>query len=714
MANGMSVGSIYATLGLDTATFDGKLAGVHSQLTGLAGKLQSTSASLQETGASLTRSLTIPIMAAQAAIVGAVVNLTKYAEGLHNLSETTGLTTDTLQKLRYVSKVIGLDWEELARTSTMLERKLLGVENDNGLAAESFKRLGIDIHDSTGHMKSMDILYPSVIAKLQEMTNKTERNALASQLFGRNLGAIAPILALSRQEMEKLTAAAFVMTPAQVELARKAQEAFNTLEVKIGGIANKLALVVLPVVMKEIVPFIEHKIIPALENFIRWVSRLIQGFVNLPTPIQVTIGVLAGLAVATGPALSALGNLGMTLLGFVLMGPRLQVFWTWLTGIWGTFATFVNGATTAVALNSDAVVIDNGALLANAALAGADATALYALATASGTATVATTGLGVALAALALPLAVIGAAALTIYSVFLTIKMLVDAIKATWDSIRRFRETQQPGIHKSRADRESEAAAENPTSTASTAMTDAASSDAQAANDKAEAEARRALEVTRASPGFARERAQALADENNALDEVNAKAKDALDKNKITLDITTQIKAIKAKYADTIREIDDREKTAYAQQRESTVSKGSVSGLIDAAIKVADAAKKAADKRIKDAADAANEVIRIAKEAADREIDSIIAVMQKRREEAEERRQQARQAMGFVDVGSLWQMAMVAGVRGSLGKATESTTGTAKDVPQTRELIAIRDQLRKQEQAQWELNSLVRERLGVF
>ncbi|MCE5200848.1 MAG: tape measure protein [Armatimonadota bacterium] len=100
-------------------------------------------------------------------------------------------------------------------------------------------------------------------------------------------------------------------------------------------------------------------------------------------------------------------------------------------------------------------------------------------------------------------------------------------------------------------------------------------------------------------------------------------------------------------------------------------------------------------------------------EVAQAEIDSIMKVIEKQREQAEERRQQLRDAMGFKGVTELWHMAMEAGLKGSLGKAKESTEVTKANLPNAKELQDIRETLKRQEKNQTDLNSLVRERLGV-
>ncbi|MCE5314444.1 MAG: tape measure protein [Armatimonadota bacterium] len=100
-------------------------------------------------------------------------------------------------------------------------------------------------------------------------------------------------------------------------------------------------------------------------------------------------------------------------------------------------------------------------------------------------------------------------------------------------------------------------------------------------------------------------------------------------------------------------------------------------------------------------------------EAAQAEIDSIMDVIKKQREQAEERRQQLRDAMGFKGVTELWRMAMEAGIKGSLGRAKESTEITTANLPQAKELQEIRAETRRLNRQVSDLNSLIRDRLGV-
>ncbi len=106
-------------------------------------------------------------------------------------------------------------------------------------------------------------------------------------------------------------------------------------------------------------------------------------------------------------------------------------------------------------------------------------------------------------------------------------------------------------------------------------------------------------------------------------------------------------------------------------------------------------------------------VAEAAREAAEAEIDEIVKVIEKQREATAEKRNQMREMIGFTGVVDLWNMAMEASVRSSVGKADQSGELRTKDIPQTKELQAIRAQLKEQQTTQIEVRNLIRERLGV-
>lgn len=199
---GMSIGKLFAELGLKTDSFDAGLNKANNSLQSMGGKISSF----------VNRDLNVMAAGMKAlpfaAVVGGAYKMASsmgdLAEGLGNLSATTGLTREQLQELKFVADQGGFSFDGLANSSTILQRKLMGVEQDSGDAAKVMKALGIEVHNSDGSLRSMSDLFPAVISRLQSMTNETQRNMYATQIFGRNLGDVAPLLSMSADNMQAL------------------------------------------------------------------------------------------------------------------------------------------------------------------------------------------------------------------------------------------------------------------------------------------------------------------------------------------------------------------------------------------------------------------------------------------------------------------------------------------------------------------------------
>ena len=194
--------------------------------------------------------VTGPIVAVAGAVVGAAVKTGQFAQEIEHLHATTQLSTKTLQEMKYVAGVTGMEFESLTNTATMLERKLMGIEADNGMASKVLEQLGVSVSGANGELRSMDSIFPEVITKLQGMKNETERNAYASQLFGRSLGAIAPILGLTAEEMKKMQGQAFIMSDEQLKTAERFQQGMNRIQMAVGGAFRKMGVEMMPVFEK--------------------------------------------------------------------------------------------------------------------------------------------------------------------------------------------------------------------------------------------------------------------------------------------------------------------------------------------------------------------------------------------------------------------------------------------------------------------------------
>ena len=59
---------------------------------------------------------------------------------------------------------------------------------------KAFQRLGVNLKDAQGNLRSTGDIFEDVVVSLQSMDNATERTALAYKLFGESTSKLNPLL----------------------------------------------------------------------------------------------------------------------------------------------------------------------------------------------------------------------------------------------------------------------------------------------------------------------------------------------------------------------------------------------------------------------------------------------------------------------------------------------------------------------------------------
>lgn len=160
------------------------------------------------------------------------------------MAERTGLSTKAYQEWDYIAKQAGTSMDTLQGGITDLAEKMDDAAKGEGEAAEIFKKLGVNVTDSTGKLKSQEKVFEETIKALQGVRNETERQALATKLMSTTGEELLPLLNGEIGSIKELKEAAneygLVMSESAIDASVKFEESLSLLKSSANGLKNSL------------------------------------------------------------------------------------------------------------------------------------------------------------------------------------------------------------------------------------------------------------------------------------------------------------------------------------------------------------------------------------------------------------------------------------------------------------------------------------------
>ena len=122
---------------------------------------------------------------------------------LQDASKRTGIAASTLNGLKLAAESSGQTFQNMDRVLRGFSSKLAGVQRGTAESVEAFDNLGVKTHDVNGNMRSADAIFKDTIAALSGMSNVSERNAAAINVFGSNAGRLFQALGSGEGALRK-------------------------------------------------------------------------------------------------------------------------------------------------------------------------------------------------------------------------------------------------------------------------------------------------------------------------------------------------------------------------------------------------------------------------------------------------------------------------------------------------------------------------------
>lgn len=264
------------------------------QLDGMSAPLQDFKATMSDVSAKTgewsnkTKGLSMAAGAAAGGLLANAFAASAQADEYNTLARNTGLTVEELQKMKYASDFVDVSFESMTGSMSKLVKNMA-----NG--SDAFETLGVSITDSDGNMRSAtDVWYDSLKA-LSEVSNETERDALAMDLFGKSAMDLSGIVddggAALQAYGQQAEDAGLILSGETMQAANQLNDQVDTLK----ATATQAAL--------EAGAALATTLAPAVEKIVTGISKLATWFGNLSGPAQAAILAVLGLVAAISPVL---------------------------------------------------------------------------------------------------------------------------------------------------------------------------------------------------------------------------------------------------------------------------------------------------------------------------------------------------------------------------------------------------------------------------
>lgn len=224
------------------------------------------------------------------------------ADDLNTLSKVYSINTGDLQKYAVAADLVDVSVEDIAKSHVKLEKSMYSAQNGSSTMQEAFDQLGVSITDSNGELRDGDAVWQDTISALGQMTNDTERDALAMQLMGKSAANLNPLIADQGETYKNLTDTLkqYDLDFVDQETLDKANEFNDSLDTM-----KAIGSVALSTVGSQLAAYLA----PALEKVVGWFGKVAEWLSKLSPEVLTVIGVVAGVVAAIAPVLLVLGKL---------------------------------------------------------------------------------------------------------------------------------------------------------------------------------------------------------------------------------------------------------------------------------------------------------------------------------------------------------------------------------------------------------------------
>lgn len=244
MAGASTIGALRVVLGADTAALDKGLKDSQSSL-----------ASFGSAVAGGVAAAAAAVVAAGVAIGVAMKSTIDDMDKLSKTSQKLGIPVEQLSALALAADLSDVSFEQLSKGVAKLSKIMVeAASKPTSEAANAFRALGVSVRDSSGNLKSSEVVLGDVADKFQGLKDGAGKTAVSMALFGRAGADLIPLLNGGRDSLKEMNEEAIKFGAVVSTKAGKEAEAFNDNLTRLGfaikGVFVQVATALLPTLVE--------------------------------------------------------------------------------------------------------------------------------------------------------------------------------------------------------------------------------------------------------------------------------------------------------------------------------------------------------------------------------------------------------------------------------------------------------------------------------
>lgn len=283
-------------------------------------------------------------VAALAKAVSELHDITKQAaadvDEILTESMTTGLSTRTIQQLKYAENLIDVSYSTITGTLTRLTRNMDAARDGNEAMAASFASLGVAIQDgTTGQLRDVESVFYEIIDALGQIENPTERDAAAMELLGKSAQELNPLILQGSSALKELAdqaeATGYVLDDSMLKKLGEVDDAVQQLDLQTDTFQKRLAVQFAPASKAAMETFanVTKAAGDTLERsgLIKGLAEILASLTGLLEPLAALLGITPGLTAELQPLYEILHAIAGVLAGIADAGNAAIGFLTGFT-----------------------------------------------------------------------------------------------------------------------------------------------------------------------------------------------------------------------------------------------------------------------------------------------------------------------------------------------------------------------------------------------